>query len=252
MGIKYITCSGANEHTDIDSMISLGRDFSLVEYGVQVSGRKCSFSSDRWAWLKELHQKEIEQNVRLNVSLHLNQDWVEKFCAGKYVPELETLLSWRIGRKKFIHRVQLNFKIGREPQPDMECLENMVNSFPDFRFILSYNDNNADFIDEIYRRKKIKFDCLYDDSFGEGILAKERKSPAFSDVLQGYAGGLSPENIGEELTKISKKLPCQNDFFIDAEGRLKGEKGFLSIERCKEFVVNALVWENINLIENGD
>jgi len=33
--------------------------------------------------------------MRVNVALHINKDWVEKFCAGEVVPELQDLLNLR-------------------------------------------------------------------------------------------------------------------------------------------------------------
>ena len=108
------------------------------------------------------------------------------------------------------------------------------------RFILSYNDANAQFINAFYAYNGAVFDCLYDESFGEGIVPEVRKSPAFSDVMQGYAGGLSVDNVANELSKIAAVLPNKVPFYIDAEGKLKGEDGHLSLEKCRQFVIAAI------------
>ena len=86
----------------------------------------------------------------------------------------------------------------------------------------------------------MKFDVLFDDSFGEGVLPETRKAPLFEDVFQGYAGGLSPENVADELAKINKV--AKTNIFIDAEGKLK-EDGFFSFNRAEKFVQNALDWQ---------
>ena len=112
----------------------------------------------------------------------------------------------------------------------------------DRRFILSYNEENKEFIHRLYSRGLRGFDVLYDSSHGEGVSAKEWRGPAFFDeeILQGYAGGLSPDNVANELTAIRKVLPYNRSFYIDAEGRLKGDDKHLSLEKCEQYVVNAL------------
>ena len=52
-----------------------------------------------------------------------------------------------------------------------------------------------------------------------------------------------PENVAEELNKIAGVLPEKAQFYLDAEGRLKGEDGHISAEKCKAFINNALQWQ---------
>ena len=59
--------------------------------------------------------------------------------------------------------------------------------------------------------------------------------------MQGYAGGLSPENVAEEIAKIRKVLPYNGVFYIDAEGKLKGEDKHLSLAKCEQYVKNAVM-----------
>ncbi len=242
MKLKCITCSGANEHTDIKRMKALYADFPKVEFGIQVSGKKCGNNSPRWEWLQDLREQVYSEPMPL--ALHLNQDWVERFCRDEIVFKLEELLGYRnFDNNPMFRRVQLNFKIGREETPDLLSVAGVIKSYPQIRFILSYNQSNAEFINQLYYRMGVRFDCLYDNSFGEGILSEERLAPAFRDVLQGYAGGLSPENVYDELEKIAENLPQDAEFFIDAEGALKGLFRHLSIDKCRKFVKNALAWE---------
>ena len=241
MKLSTITLSGANEFTDMKALLNLCEKYPLAEIGIQVSGEKAAFGMARywWIWALSLYVTPFTK-----LALHLNKDWVEAFCAGKLPKELETFLSFRHDNgEPIFSRVQLNFKIGRDPKPDFMMLENMIKQHGRQRFIFSYNDANALFINNFHARNGAIFDCVYDESFGEGILPKFRKSPAFGDVLQGYAGGLSPENVAEELNKIAKVLPEKAQFYLDAEGRLKGEDGHISAEKCKAFINNALQWQ---------
>lgn len=241
MDLKFVTCSGANEHTSIDALFVLFQQFSCIEFGIQVSGLKCGEDSPRLDWLRKLRQQILVRNIKLPLALHLNQDWVTGFCQGEIAPELQELLSYGYSDgEPMFKRVQLNFKIGREPAPKVNLLEEQIMKFPHVRFILSYNNANAKLIKELYYRKKIVFDCLFDESFGEGALPKKRMAPVFVDVVQGYAGGLSPENVAQELDKIAAILSPKAQIFIDAEGKLKGEDGHFSYSKAHDFVANAL------------
>ena len=241
MRLSTIVLSGANEHTDAQAIISLCKNCSyLAELGIQVSGEKAYYSSGRYWWLQLLCHLATPD---INIALHLNKDWVEDFCAGKIPPELETFLalSHPDGSPK-IKRIQLNFKIGREKKPDLYTLLSTMRRYARHDFILSYNDSNQDFIRQI-RKSGFKIGALlYDSSFGEGIAPSKRPAPVFNDVYQGYAGGLSPDNVVAELEKIDTVVPPGKSFFIDAEGKLKGEDGHLSLEKCKIFLTRAYAW----------
>lgn len=241
MRLSTIVLSGANEHTDAQAIISLCKNCSyLAELGIQVSGEKAYYSSGRYWWLQLLCHLATPD---INIALHLNKDWVEDFCAGKIPPELETFLalSHPDGSPK-IKRIQLNFKIGREKKPDLYTLLSTMRRYARHDFILSYNDSNQGFIRQI-RESGFKIGALlYDSSFGEGIAPSKRPAPVFNDVYQGYAGGLSPDNVVAELEKIDTVVPPGKSFFIDAEGKLKGEDGHLSLEKCKIFLTRAYAW----------
>ena len=244
MRLKTITCSGANEYTDIEELVELMQRYPEMEVGVQVSGKKASLGSARYWWLMRLRSALNERwTISSTVALHLNQDWVEAFCAGMVPLVVSDWLQMEVCGRPFISRVQLNFKIGREAKPNAMILEKTIKRYPKQRFILSYNDANAEFIKELHNKYQLKFDCLFDDSFGEGIVPQQRPLPAFDDVFQGYAGGLSADNIITELKAIATQVPENREIFIDAEGKLKGEDKHFSIQKCWEFLENARSWD---------
>lgn len=246
--LKFITCSGVNEHiSDVGKLFALAQKYPQIEFGIQVSGRKCGFSSERFQWIKEIRRYSLVNRLPINMALHINQEWVEELCQGRIVAELIELLNMRTFNMQLLFkRVQLNFRIGREKMPNFDELYQILSSYSVYgrRFILSYNYFNAQIIHELYA-EGLRFDCLYDASFGEGIIPSSREAPAFADfdILQGYAGGISPDNVKGELTKIAKVMPTDREFFIDAEGKLKNSDGFVSLEKCEQYVINALEWQ---------
>lgn len=241
MRISKIVLSGANEYVDAGTLANFcNRDLS-AQIGIQVSGDKASFGSARYWWIWTLCWYA---NYNTDIALHLNKDWVEDFCAGKIPPELELFLNFKHQNgSPIISEIQLNFKIGREKTPNIDTLLSVMKHYWRHKFILSYNDSNKEFIHKIYQ-SGFKIDSLlYDSSFGEGITPSTRLAPVYDDVHQGYAGGFSPENVEEELNKIDAIVPPDKSFFIDAEGKLKGEDGHLSLEKCKVFLEKAYKWD---------
>lgn len=242
--LKFITCSGANEFTNITDLVSLSEKFPMIEWGIQVSGKKCGQGSERLAWIQRLHHCLRTDNQKIQMALHINADWVDGFTAGELPQELIGLLDMKnVKEEPFFGRVQLNFKLGRDRDPcERILLQRMEQYGVNRRFILSYNEENKNFIHLLYRKGLRDFDVLYDSSHGEGVSAHEWRAPAFFDygVLQGYAGGLSPENVTNEVIAIKSVVPYNRSFYIDAEGRLKGDDKHLSLEKCEQYVVNAL------------
>lgn len=246
MMLEIITCSGANEYTDIDLLVSLLQRYPRAELGIQVSGKKAAFSTARYWWIETLFKTMVEKMYLFSISLHINNDWVESFCQGQVPKELDKWLNtyhFATG-EPFIKRVQLNFKIGREKTPDLTKLLQAIESCPKQRFIFSYNESNVAFIQQVYE-SGLKFDLLCDDSHGEGILPDNYSSPVYPDIMQGYAGGLSPENVTEKLWQICKVVPLCKKFTIDAEGKLKDESGHFSLKKCEKYLEKASHWDEI-------
>ena len=113
--IKFITCSGVNEYTNVEQMLSLAEKYPSVEFGVQVSGLKCSFETPRYRWIHQVQNFVQKSKKRVNLALHINPKWVEGFCFNDLAPELlELLMLNGADDKVLFRRVQLNFKIGRD------------------------------------------------------------------------------------------------------------------------------------------
>jgi len=244
MLLKTIVCSGINEKNGIDDAIEFLKKYKNAELGVQCSPRKAGYRTPRFEWLKELLGKLNEQAIENRVALHLNEGFAVSFCDGKVPDEISDLLA--LG--KAVGRLQLNFKIGREvfasgAVPNIQTLEKSIKTLRTHPIILSASQPNLPFIHKAYHHG-MKFDVLFDDSFGEGVAPDMRKPPLFKDVFQGYAGGLSPENIAGELAKIAKMTT--GAIFIDAEGKLK-QDGSFCFDKAEKFVQNATNFQKNNM-----
>lgn len=152
-------------------------------------------------------------------------------------------MQHRVNGGPAIRRWQLN--IGdRTKKFDSGAVAHLIRTHPDNEFILPYNETIKDKIDLLYKTGA-KFSLLYDSSYGYGVSPENWNAPVYITHPMGYAGGLSPENVSENLDKISEKLPSNYYTWIDAEGRLMkpGTRQF-DIERARQYVQNALVWQD--------
>ncbi|MBP5352179.1 MAG: hypothetical protein J6Y91_00240 [Alphaproteobacteria bacterium] len=245
MKVKFITCSGVNETTDIPALIALALEFPIAEFGVQISGEKCHYGSERFKWINDLARYAEQQHIMLNMAFHVNRSWAEGCGQNHVTHALRDLLDLRdYNGDAFSKRVQLNFKIGREKAPDEEKMTRFIQSIRPRRCILSHNSSNEELIHHLHNNGVV-FDSLYDESFGEGIVPEQRKAPAYTYITQGYAGGISPGNVYQTMNDIYKNWlhsPNSAGVWIDAEGMLKGEDGHIDLEKCRVYLRNALNW----------
>lgn len=246
MNLVYVTCSGTNEHTDIREMCELMQAFPLGEIAVQVSEKQSPTGSPRLDWVRELAAYLKENDININAALHINRTWVENMCRGIVVPELQELIELKdIYDLPLFKRLQLNFKIGRDDVRE-DCDNTLValQHLLKRRFILSYNPSNERIIRQLYL-KGLRFDCLFDSSFGAGIAPNSRQAPVFTDILQGYAGGITPDNVTSELEKIAaavEKSPTLGNVYIDAQKGLEDEQTHLSLTKCHKYLSEAQKW----------
>lgn len=254
MELKFITCSGPNETTSVPELLQLLEEFPRAEIGVQVSEKKATIGTPRYEWIHALWREAFKRRESIRAALHVNLRWAEDFGQGIVAQDLEELLGLQsIEKKPFFQRVQLNFKIGREKEPDPDMLEAAIRRFPRQRFILSYNASNKHLLTEMYVRA-VKFDCLFDESFGAGIVPETREEPAFIDVMQGYAGGITPDNVECELGKIAavnEDSYCTGGLYIDAHKGLEDEHTHFDINKCRAYLSKAEDWYRLYILHSN-
>lgn len=247
MMLSKITLAGADEATDIKSLVALCKNFTLSEIAIHVSEKNAGFNSDGYWWLREFFLFDL-YGEDCNVALHVNDIWAENFSNGDISPELETFLGMRYqDETPFIKRVQLNIPAIINPQSKLQTLVNVIQRFLDIRFVFSYNEASKDFIQKLYATGAT-FDCLFNASFGKGILPEKRPSPMIDTIYHGYAGGLSPENVTSELDKIKKQLTPTASFYIDAKSNLQDDDGHFSIDKSILFLKKATTWAHQNSV----
>ncbi len=246
MILLYATCSGINEYTSIPSLVKLMGMYQFGEIAVQVSEKQSSGGNERIEWVRNLAAYIKSRDISINAALHVGHKWVEELCRGNVVPELKQFLDIRdIFNTPLFKRVQLDFKMGRDNiSPD--CVENLLAAQQKIglRFILPYNKENEQIV-KMLHLKGLYFDCLHDESPRSGKALEKWSPPVFSNVMQGYSGGISPSNVYDALGRIMmtvEKSSFNGCIYIDAQKGLEEANGRISLDKCHKYLRNAKAW----------
>ena len=246
MKLRYITCSDPRENLAPVSLMRLLNISPLAEIGVQAHPSAMMRGRPRYIWFRQLLDAAKLSNTPVNIALHINYKWCDEICSGNIPGEIKCFLSQKhsFTHQPLVSRIQLN--IGDYTNNfDAEKLAHVISNWKKFEVILPFNKNTKPQIEEL-RKTRAQFSLLFDGSYGAGVSPNAWNAPVYDNVVFGYAGGISPTNVCENLDKIARVLPADYETWIDAEGRLRDRTGAMDIERAKNYLVNAIKWNNQN------
>ena len=244
MNLRYITCSDPREFNDIHDLVKLGKLSSRVEIAVQAHPSKMSPGMPRNEWFRELVRYVMHDKHKIRLAVHVNREWCDEICRTGHIPtELSYFFEMCRDENPYdavVKRWQLNMPTDTANNLNINALKNLMATYPEKYFIFQYNANTHNAIHRLHDAG-LHFSVLYDSSGGRGIAPDLWNAPLFHNVPQGYSGGISPENVSENLCKISSVVPEQRGIWIDAEGRLKTNDRF-DINRARQYILNAESW----------
>lgn len=215
MKLDRVTITGADDSVTVQDLAMISEDFPFVEWGVL-------FSQSRQGTPRYPSSNFVSlalERTDLRLSAHLCGGWVR----GLMMPGAR-FISWpfAIPNRRF-DRVQINHA-GRHHQLSGDfwrealrlhgriILQHASPEVVDFTRNYSYGTDQA--------LARGKFSPLFDRSGGGGERP-ESWPPAWPDMLCGYAGGLGPDNIADELPRIAEASP--GPFWIDMERNVRSD-----------------------------
>jgi hypothetical protein len=230
MKLDRVTLTGADDSVNPGQLAELSEMFPNVEWGILFSKR--NLGSPRFPtldWVRRLAEVAI-QNPKMQLSAHLCGRWVRDLVfSGNF--------TWMgdLGSDNFVfRRIQLNFHGDAHP-PGPAWLPRM--GVDGRQMILQHDGMNDGLykISQIYH-PRVDVVPLYDLSGGRGVLPKEWPK-AMPGVYQGYSGGLGPDNIGVQLSRISEAVGGET-IWIDMETKIRSEdnKRF-DLEKCYQVLL---------------
>ena len=244
------------EHNDIDEIINLGKKYPMAEFAIQAHPPKFSQHSERYEFFRALVAACTMNDV--NLAMHVNIEYRTDLCRG-IVPEIFRDL-WNIkhhkgtqrANKPVIGRVQININGGNDKFKFYAGkVADIIRAYPDIKFIFQYAPAQDARIKRL-SKQNVPFSILYDASGGEGKLSHDSWGGIILPNHQtGYAGGLSPDNVVENLNYINTLLPADYSTWIDAEGKLKSpgpdEKKLFDTKLAEKYIERAISWQ----LKNG-
>lgn len=232
--LHCVTITGADDSIAPDDLIDLTARYPFVEWGILFSQDRFGtprYPSMKWVdWLTDI---AAEQSIPLSAHLcgrfaraALAADWAWQRALG--------------GKDWFFGRVQIN--CGHNPEP---AIGPMLREWPTTqRVIVQCSDKNQHWIEGAVE-DGARFDVLYDTSGGRGILPP-RWPMAIDGALCGYAGGLGPENIADNMPCFIEAAGGRS-FWIDMESKVRSDDGAFfdlskaerALKAARPFFVNA-------------
>lgn len=255
--LRFCTLTGVDEHTDLKRLARLSRAYPFSEWGVLFSRSRMAEEDGRGRYPRmEWIEKFIEQaeKSKIRCALHVCGSDALDFIRGDMTIGP---LAERFGR------VQINVKadgLNLAKDLDHNALERFIQMFKmgegGGKIILQYSKSNKALCQVLRSTMGIEF--LVDSSGGNG------KSPDAWPMLRefpgqrfGFAGGLGPENVAEELERIGI-ASCEKPYWIDMEGKLRSAEDRFDLDACEsvldqttQFVFDKLVARCNELTANG-
>jgi hypothetical protein len=235
--LDRVTVTGADGSVDPGDLVAIAEDFPFVEFGILLSKKhKGGLRFPSMEWLKDL-DSICSSGADLALSGHICGYWVRNICLGgsEFFGELDP--AW-----KMFDRFQLNFHA--EPHKvNLAGLKKMLsdNLGTERQVILQHDGVNNFFFSALSNSSEIDAVPLFDLSGGAGRVPGSWPK-AIPGVYCGYAGGLSPDNLEEQLEMISAVIGPET-IWIDAETHLRSkDDAIFDLAKVRRFLEIAEKW----------
>lgn len=224
---KVLTCTftGVDEQTSLSALTEIAEQYPFVEWGVLYSPSRQGEPGRYMSYEKVM---DFIMNVDVSMALHICGKGVPNLIDGE--PKVVALVE-AIRHRRRGGRVQLNFNLGRA-KFSVEELALCISKYPEIVFITQSNDANRRVIDGLK-------DCrnhtvLFDASGGNGISPGEWPAP-LEKLTCGYAGGLGPDNIAEQMDMIDA-VTAGEFYCVDMEGKVRDSLDRFDLELVQECI----------------
>ena len=222
-GLATVTLTGLDRHVDVVKVAALSKRYPLLEWGVLLGARPEELRYPSWEELEGWASFRQTHGVRM--ALHLCGKFAKQWLAKD--PEVVNLASQ-------FSRIQLNI-IGKglNHQDVRQAL--IDNAHP--AVITQENRNNHELNQHLMGLPNHM--VLFDSSGGRGIVAAQWPE-RLEGLWCGYAGGLGPDNIEQELNHIHPI--AGQSYWIDMEGKLRQTNDALDLDRCEQVLQKVEAW----------
>ena len=230
--LQRVSLTGADAHTPLDVMVSIARRFPFVEWALLYSASRAG-EDNRYPTVNKLH--EFLGGLRdagVDSAVHL--------CGAAVHDALEGHDAHALAFCGMAGRVQLNFNHKRQPV-NLDALESFAGGLKK-PVITQLHGGNAGIhalLPNDYHQ------VLFDASGGRGTRPDGWPAPLPGKAC-GYAGGLGPDTLSEDLDAIAKAAGPQ-PFWIDMETSLRRQRDWFELDTCVKVLTQAEAWQREHL-----
>ena len=208
-----VTLTGIDQSTDLDRAIELSRQHELLEWGILLGGTP----TPRYPSIPFIQEwADRADRAGIPVALHLCGRFARAWIDND--PEVVSLAN-QFGR------VQVNVVAART---NVDALVEAVRAQRHSNVITQHNDANQVITERL--SDVPTHSILFDASGGRGVAPEQWPVPVPGKAC-GYAGGMGPLNVREELHRIAPLVQAL-PFWIDMEGRVRTPADKLDLDAC--------------------
>jgi hypothetical protein len=224
--LTKVTFTGADNTTDIKALLDLSAEYPFVEWAILVSPtHEGGFRFPTRRWIDQFTNAVTQSVPEVKVSTHLCGRWVRELLIGALsIKELPSCYS--ISR-----RVQINTH-GEVHASTLPMMQNLNELEGDERQIIFQWDGVNDHLAFAADCYGINVAALFDASGGAGQLPRDGWKKPCTAFVCGYAGGLGPDNVVEQVARINEVVNGQ-EYWIDMEGRVRTENEEFDLEKVR-------------------
>jgi hypothetical protein len=227
--------TGADESIRPEDLIPISEKYPFVEWGI-LRSRSQNGSKRFPSQLRLADLAAVSSSHPLHLSAHLCGTYVREVLEEGDFRWLDAVAE----RSEIFERIQLNFHAERHTP--YHGFPYILERDEDHEYIFQMDGTQAN--EQLYhdsRRINASVFPLFDVSGGIGAVPDQWPVP-FDGVYCGYAGGLGPHSIVEQLQKI-EQVAGDREIWIDMETHIRSDFDALfdlqKVERCIEL---ALPW----------
>lgn len=219
-----VTLTGIDAQTDMEQAHDLSRRFARVEWGILLGGTP----TPRYPTIEFIRKwAEQCQAHGTRTAMHLcgrfARAWIEK---DEEIVELARQFG----------RIQVNVVATRI---DVDALVSAVKEGRHHDIITQHNGINEIITERLAGVSN--HSVLFDASGGRGVGPAQWPA-ALEGKSCGYAGGMGPANVAEELSRI-ELASAGAPFWIDMEGQIRTPEDTLDLSKCEQVLTSVENWE---------
>lgn len=210
MKINKVTMTGADDSISPNDLFEISNKYPFVEWGILVS--RNSQGKSRFPSLDWMNKLSELNKGKLLLSCHVCGTYVKEVLMGsdRFTSELGNI--WND-----FQRVQINTH-GLKHQFERSAITALKKFNKEI--IFQFDGANRPILDHAIS-EGVNCSTLFDMSHGAGVLPKEWLVPV-DGVRCGYAGGLSPENVVQQIKLIESKVG-DYELWIDMETQIRSD-----------------------------